>query len=1770
MLIRRDGSKWAKSDSRFGKTWLIRAALGRTAPGPSRENRVTPSWNTLGYEVIRALPEFAPQPNTAVGTVVPHPALRRCLSLDLEISPGDDSLLAAAVYRPDSGDSLSLSGRPGSGRLQRLERVAEGAKFLLGHNIIAFDIPHLQALNPQLSLLQLPVVDTLRLNPLAFPRHPYHHLVKHYKDGGLVRRHVNDPLLDSQLAVEAFANQLKKLEEAPEDLLTAWHWLTTTEKGAGFDMVFSTLRGAARPHLEQAREAFQQRLDGQGCQTHARTLVDNTQEHGWPMAYALAWLSVAGTNSVMPPWVLFQFPRAARIVKQLRDSPCQQPGCQWCEERHDPTKELKRWFGFEEFRPEPAGSDGTPLQRAIVQKAMLGEDLLAILPTGAGKSVCYQVPALSRYDKAGSLTVVISALVALMADQVANLEKQGVNSCVTVNGLLSMPERRNALDRIRLGDASILLISPEQLKSRSLRGALEQRQIGAWVLDEAHCLSKWGHDFRPDYRYIGRFIQRRPDGEDPPPILCLTATAKPDVKQEIIDYFQEVLGIGLGLVDGGTERTNLQFRVVPTTEALKLPHLHDALESFLPEDLEGGAIIYCATRRNAEKVAEFLNSKGTEADHFHAGLTPERKKQVQDDFIEGRLRAIAATNAFGMGIDKPDVRPVIHSDIPGSLENYLQEAGRAGRDNDSAHCVLLYTNEDIERQYGMTARSRLTRPEINTVLKSLRNLDRRKRTDGEVIATTGEILLEDEEHEFQRDTATDDTRVRTAVSWLEEAAILSRHENEVRIFPASLQVQNMDQARQRIQSLSDVDAAYGQQLVQIVRRLVNASSDEGITTDELCGVTGLTSGGVRKALADLARYGLVSNDAVLTAFVHQGVQRPSASRLSLATAMEEDLIRLMQEQAPDQTVGESQPLHLRQASQHLKDQGHLHAVPLLVQRNLKSIASDGMEEAQGTANLRVRTWQNEVMQVTLLKDWQAIQRSAQARRQAAEAVLRHLLSKLPSAVRGADLLAETTMGQLTDSLNSRLFRDTSVNTDRLLQQALLWLHDQEVIRLNRGMSVLRPAMTIRLEEGRNRFLQSDFEPLQIHYDEQTLQIHIMAEYAEKGLQSIAEAVRLTLDYFSMSRQEFVDRWLPGKTQELSRQTTPESWRRIVESLNSRSQRDIVADDRENTNVLVLAGPGSGKTRVLVHRIAYLIRARRENPRSILALAYNRHAAVQIRQRLHELIGDDAAGVTVLTCHALAMRLAGSTFAGTIEQTEAQAHDRFDDVLKEAIELLEGRTAAPGEADELRDRLLAGFRWILVDEYQDIKELEYNLISALAGRTKGDQDQRLNLFAVGDDDQNIYSFSGSSSAYIKRFEEDYRARPSYLTENYRSTGHIIAAANAVIEPAGQRMKADHAITVNRARARERLGWTWEGIDPVTQGRVQILPAGDGPVAQAQVVVQELKRMAKVDPEWKNWSSCAVIARNWDLLDPVRALCQMGDIPVQVSREDFTATWQLRETQALLNWSQNQGSLMKAEDLLRWIREQPQGPWNALLAEAVENYLMDTNNEELPAAAFREWLAEWARDNRRGQRGLLLTSAHRAKGLEFDHVVVLDGNWHTAGTGEDADAPRRLYYVAMTRAKRTLTLAKSGNSNPFLRILGVHPSVLVRPEPEYITPAAPDLGQAYHRLSLGDVQLSFAGYRPPGHPVHRAIAGLSPGDPLQVRTDRTPWELATLDGITVGRLAQSFKAPVATGKVSATALAIATWNRTKSEGQYKDRLKSERWEVVIPEIVAMESR
>ncbi len=1709
--------------------------------------------------------------------------LTRGLALDLETEKEGSRIHRFAAVRCDNGQSFTFTRGKLSASLAELDHFASGAAYLIGHNIIEHDAKVLAAAKPDLALLRLPMVDTLRLSPLAFPRNPYHHLVKHYHDGSLVRAQKNDPKLDCVLTITLLHDQhaaFSALNASDPELLLAFHWLTTEEPGSeGVDALFSEVRHATRPSREQVVAALTGRFGDDMRRTHWSQLCNRLENDSWPLAYALAWLSVAGGNSVMPPWVRHQFPQAARIVRLLRDQACQALDCHWCRTRLNAVAELNRWFDFSAFRAEPKDDAGSPLQQTIVESAMAGDHVLGILPTGTGKSICYQLPALSRYDRTGALTVVISPLVALMADQITGMERKGIANAAALNSLLSMPERIDVLDRVRLGDIAILIISPEQLRSRALRRVLEQREIGGWVLDEAHCLSKWGHDFRPDYRYIGRYIRERA-GEDPvPPVLCLTATAKPEVIEEIGEHFRERLGLELRLLDGGSERSNLAFSVIATQAPQKFADVMGVIEQHLPGDQPGGAIVYCATRRATEELADFLRAKGLSAAHFHAGLPPETKKSVQTRFVDGEIRVIAATNAFGMGIDKPDVRLVVHADIPSSLENYLQEAGRAGRDGAPASCVLLYSREDVERQFCMSAGSRLRQQEINAILRALRRIDRKRRLGGEVIATSGEILLSEDDGAFDRDSATDDTRVRTALAWLEEAKLLRRSENSVEVFPSSLLVTSTEQAAQRLRSRK-LKPQYEQQLLSIVTALLLSDPDQGVTTDELMGRTGLSPTALCKALHDLEAIGIASNDTPLTAFVHHGVERSSKARLANAMALECAMIEKLRETAPDATKGDTWPLHIRVLSQSLRDDGVADVLPERLRRLLRSFAKDDHPDDAGRGSLALRSIDRDTVGVTLLRDWSALAKTAELRRKAAEHLLTVLLDNVKGAT-GVDLLAKTTFGALRASLSEDLILRSEVHDiDRLMEHALLWLHEQEVIRINKGLVVFRQAMTIRLDERGGSFLKADFEPLLQHYDEQTLQIHVMAEYAQRGLESGRDAMRLAVDYFTLGRGEFLERWLPGRHKEIQRQTLPETWRTIVESLRDPVQQRIVQDDRERTNVLVLAGPGSGKTRVLVHRIAYLVRVRRENPRGILALAYNRHAAVEIRERLAALIGDDARRVTVLTCHAMAMRLTGHCLTGKRLSLDDEG---FRDIIRQAAALVRGEGLAPDEADAQRERLLEGYRWILVDEYQDIEAEQYELIAALAGRTRADEDGRLSLFAVGDDDQNIYSFAGASVAYIRRFEEDYAARPAWLTDNYRSTRHIIDTANHIIAPAHNRMKERHPIRIDRRRESVPPGGVLAKQDPMAAGRVQVLKVGGDPVLQAIGVMTELKRLASLVPDW-NWAKVAVIARDWAALEPVRSFCDMHGIAAQSAQDAKGSLWRLREVQALADHAHNRaGPLVDAAQLRAWLATQPDGPHWAALRDALDDYALETGGTEQPRQRFIEWLVEWCRDARRRQRGLLLVTAHSAKGLEFDHVAVLDGDWMRYGKGEDPDAPRRLYYVAMTRARQSLLLARADGGgvvacdgdgrrskahghtpSHLLDELLAGPAVVFRDAAE-MDEVAPELRRVRRRLTPADVNLGFAGRFGHSHPVHARIAGLSAGDALTLRENDGRRELLDAAGHPVGRLAKAFAMPAGMRCIAASVAAVLVRSEEDSQPEYREQLRCARWEVVIPELV-----
>ena len=335
------------------------------------------------------------------------------------------------------------------------------------------------------------------------------------------------------------------------------------------------------------------------------------------------------------------------------------------------TEILKRYFGHSEFRPG---------QGEVIDHILSGQDCLGVMPTGAGKSMCYQIPALML----GGTTIVISPLISLMKDQVEGLQQSGV-SAACINSSLSTAEYFSVLDRASAGEYSIIYVAPERLSTENFLEMCRNITIPLVAVDEAHCVSHWGQDFRPSYLKIAEFVHSLPKR---PVLAAFTATATDIVKRDIV----KILGLFQPFaVTTGFDRANLYFEVRPTEQKHK-----DGVLLGIVRELNGrSGIVYCSTRKNVEAVCAFLRLNGVNARCYHAGLPDEERRSAQEDFIYDRCSVMVATNAFGMGIDKSDVALVVHYNMPKDLESYYQEAGRAGRDGGPARCILLYSKGDV-------------------------------------------------------------------------------------------------------------------------------------------------------------------------------------------------------------------------------------------------------------------------------------------------------------------------------------------------------------------------------------------------------------------------------------------------------------------------------------------------------------------------------------------------------------------------------------------------------------------------------------------------------------------------------------------------------------------------------------------------------------------------------------------------------------------------------------------------------------------------------------------------------------------------------------------------------------------------------------------------------------------------------------------------------------------------------------------------------------------
>lgn len=407
---------------------------------------------------------------------------------------------------------------------------------------------------------------------------------------------------------------------------------------------------------------------------------------------------------------------------------------------------MKRHFRFDGFR---AG------QREVIEKLLAGNDVLAVMPTGQGKSLCYQLPALLL----PGVTIVISPLVALMKDQVDALHGMNLRQATFINSQLSFSEQRRRIAGMAEGKYKLVYVAPERLRSRAFLAHLAGLTVSLLAVDEAHCISAWGHDFRPDYLGIREF-RRQLSGN--PRVLALTATATPSVQGDIIKQLDIPAA---AKVVTSSDRPNLCYTVKTFAgTAAKLAQLRTLLAG-----KKDSGLIYVATRKEAEKLAAWLaDNLAVSAVAYHAGLEPEVRNSLQEAFLESRVQVIVGTNAFGMGIDKPDIRFVIHYNLPGSLEAYYQEVGRAGRDGRPADCVLFFTHRDQQLQEWIINNETLTRDDITAFWQALKSAKSAPGENNTVVLTVSTIAV----------NGFTEIKLRLLISMLERLEVLSLEDRD--------------------------------------------------------------------------------------------------------------------------------------------------------------------------------------------------------------------------------------------------------------------------------------------------------------------------------------------------------------------------------------------------------------------------------------------------------------------------------------------------------------------------------------------------------------------------------------------------------------------------------------------------------------------------------------------------------------------------------------------------------------------------------------------------------------------------------------------------------------------------------------------------------------------------------------------------------------------------------------------------------------------------------
>ena len=1409
--------------------------------------------------------------------------------------------------------------------------------YFVGHNIIAFDSnyigQYLRDKNPR-------YIDTLLLSPLLFPKKPYHNLVK---DDKLVSDVFNNPLNDCKKCRDLFYEEINAFNSLNPNLKNIYG--TLLEKTKEFRSFFEYVKWDKKKNLaDYIRDSFSSLI----CinSTIERFISNNPIE----LAYALAIITVQDKESLTPRWIHITYPKVEEIIHKLCGNPCGK--CNYCNKKFNAKIRLKEIFNYDSFRIY----EGEPLQESAVNAAIKGESLLAIFPTGGGKSLTFQLPALIAGDAEKSLTVVISPLQSLMKDQVDNLNDRGLVDAVTINGLLNPIERAQAIESLYNGNASILYISPESLRSKTIEKVLLSRSISRFVIDEAHCFSSWGQDFRVDYLYIAKFIDniRKQKQLDYIPVSCFTATAKQKVVSDICDYFKNNLGITLKLFTTTATRKNLHYRVIPkSTYEEKYQYLRDLL---LEKDVP--TIVYVSSTKLTEELADRLTRDGFPALPFHGKMDSDIKVENQNKFKVNEVKIIVATSAFGMGVDKSDVGRVVHFEISNSLENYVQEAGRAGRDeNIEADCFILFCEDDLDKHFTMLNQTKLNINEIQQIWTAIKNLTKnRKSLSISPLELARFAGWDDEIRDIE-------TRVRTAISALENAGYIERGMNSPRVFATGILVKSVIEARKTIEKSPLFQKDDVEDAVRIISSLIGKKSVYAITNeaaesrvDYLADLLGIDKYRVIRLINLMRESKILADSQDMTAYVSK------ADNSSKTSTVFDKFIKL-EKYIASKLSDKNTILDLRE----LNDKAIKNEIKNSTLKNIKTILS--FWTIKGYINKNINSYKDNYS-VELLIEKEKLEKNIENRESIGDYVIKFLYGKTRTS-KDAEMV-EFSMMELCDNYSSSsIFKLNQKVDSSLIEDALLYLSKIHALTIEGGFLVCYNAMQIERIELNNtiKYKKDDYKNLMDYYNLKVQQIHIVGEYANMMTKDISEAETYVSDYYNLEYDGFIKKYFKGnKKGEIQKNITPTKYNKLCGDL-SLIQKKIIDDDSQY--ISVIAGPGSGKTRVLVHKLASLLLLEDVKSEQLLMLTFSRAAATEFKTRLYNLIGAPAMYVDIKTFHSYCFDILG--MLGDEKE--------FDKVVSSAVEHINN-----GEVEYSKITKTV----LVIDEAQDMSLDEYNLLLALINKN---EDMR--VITVGDDDQNIYEFRGSSSKFLADYTEKYNAKKYEMLENYRSVKKIIDFTNNFANKIENRIKENNVRFV-------RLD---NGFLKVTS------------------YVSENMELPVVEEYIKNknfgGTTAFLTETNEEALKILGTLLQRGINARLIQSNDGFNLYNLVEIRTFISTIENKSDSPIVSEI----------DWNNIKQYINEKYKNSTTislinrifavYESISKTYYKTDFIEFIKESNLedfidfGKEKVIVSTIHKAKGKEFDNVYILLNNLKM-----NDDAYKRKLYVGFTRAKTNL--------------------------------------------------------------------------------------------------------------------------------------------------------